>query len=159
MLDIEIGGTNAGQFDVLTVIGTATLSGELRVIDIDPFVPQAGDTFVILTAAAVVGMFGTLTAPDHYEIVYRATEVTLRLAGPSPDLNGDGVIDLKDFLLFQFCYSGPGQPPSASCAKNVNADLDEDGDIDQDDYRLLFAAIKLSECRKIRTWRPSALGL
>ena len=141
MLDIEIGGTDPGQFDVLTVTGTATLSGELRVTDIEPFVPQAGDTFVILTATAVVGTFDTLTAPDHYEVNYSATEVTLQLTGPSPDLSGDGLIDLRDYALFQSCYAGPGQAPSASCAESVNADLDEDGDIDHDDYSLLFVAL------------------
>ena len=83
-----------------------------------------------------------MTVPDHYEVVYSATEVTLQWTNrPSPDLNADGVIDLKDFGLFQPCYSGPGQTPSAICAKSVNADLDVDGDIDHDDYRLLFVAL------------------
>ena len=57
------------------------------------------------------------------------------------DLNRGGVVDLEDYGLFQSCYSGSDQPPSASCARSVNADLDEDGDTDHDDYRLLFAAI------------------
>ena len=87
-------------------------------------------------------MFDTLIVPDHYEVVYSATEVTLLWTNrPSPDLNGDGVIDLRDYGLFQSCYFGSGQAPSVSCAKSVNADLDEAGDVDQDDYSLLFAAI------------------
>lgn len=141
VLELEIGGANVGEYDVLTVTNTATLAGELVVTDINEFVPQAGDTFVILTAATVVGTFDTVTAPDHYEVVYSPTAVTLQLTGPSPDLNGDGLFDLKDYGFFQSCYSGSGQPPSPSCAEGVNADLDEDGDIDHDDFRLLFAAI------------------
>ena len=76
------------------------------------------------------------------EVDYSATEVTLQWTDrPSPDLNGDGLIDLKDYALFQSCYAGSGEGPSALCAKSVNADLDQDGDIDHNDYSLLFAAI------------------
>ena len=141
VLEMEIGGSNSGEYDVLTVTNVATLAGELRVTDIDEFVPQPGDSLVILTASAVVGTFGTQAVPDHYEVVYSATAVTLQRSGPSPDLNGDGVLDLKDYALFQSCYGGADQAPAASCAIKVNADLDADGDVDLDDYNILFVAI------------------
>ncbi len=141
VLELEIGGSNAGEFDLLTVTNTATLAGELRVTDIVPFVPQAEDTFVIVTAAAVVGRFDTETVPDHYEVVYGATDVSLQFNGPSPDLNGDGSINLRDYALFLSCYDGSGQAPAASCATNVNADLDGDGDVDLDDYNLFYLAM------------------
>ncbi len=142
-LDIEIGGTNAGEFDVLTVSGTASLAGELLITDLAGFTPLSGDTLVILTAASVTGTFDTLTIPSHYAVVYNATDVTIQqiMSSPSPDLNGDGLVDLKDYALFLSCYAGAGQAPSAGCAAGVDADLDMDGDVDQDDYEIFYAAI------------------
>ncbi|MHC5108362.1 MAG: hypothetical protein ACYTHJ_00620 [Planctomycetota bacterium] len=78
VLDIEIGGTSPSEFDVLSVTGTATLAGELRVTDIDDFVPAIGDTFVILTAADVSGTFGVENLASHYEVVYGDTTVPFR---------------------------------------------------------------------------------
>ena len=48
-LDIELGGTGAGQFGQLVVNGTATLGGTLDVTLYDGFTPVAGDTFQIVT--------------------------------------------------------------------------------------------------------------
>ncbi len=140
VLEIEIGGANAGEFDVLTVTGSATLAGELRITDLAGFNPQSGDTFVIMTATSISGTFDTENMPNHYTVAYNATDVTIQGFTPSPDLNGDGVVDLKDFALFQTCYSGAGQLPNANCAAGVNADLDMDNDVDFDDYLILFAA-------------------
>ncbi len=140
-LEIEIGGANTGEFDVLTVTGAVTLAGELRITDLAGFTPQAGNTFVIMTAASIAGTFDVENIPNHYIVIYNATNVTIQGVAPSPDLNGDGVVDLKDFALFQSCYNGAGQPPSASCTAGVNADLDMDSDVDLDDYMILFAAI------------------
>ncbi len=52
------------------------------------------------------------------------------------DFNGDGVVDLLDFDLFQQCHTGdhrsPGfVPPDQDC---LNRDLDADGDIDLCDF-------------------------
>ncbi|KKL05455.1 hypothetical protein LCGC14_2605870, partial [marine sediment metagenome] len=53
-LDIQLGGTGAGEADRLDVVGSAGLGGELAVSLIDSFVPEPFDEFTILTA-------GTLT--------------------------------------------------------------------------------------------------
>jgi len=140
-LDIEIGGTTPGAFDVLTVNGTATLAGELHVVNIDAFVPLMGETFVILSAANVVGAFDTEAVPLQYEVVYGPTEVSLRAGAPSPDLNGDGTVDLADYALFQSCYGGADQVPGADCPAGANADLDADGDVDLDDFDLLLSGM------------------
>ena len=63
MLHIELGGTLDGEFDVLTVAGTADLDGELHVIPIDGFLPQVGQQFVILTADALAEAFSAVTGP------------------------------------------------------------------------------------------------
>jgi T5SS/PEP-CTERM-associated repeat protein len=139
-LDIEIGGDQPGEFDVLTVTGTATLAGELRVADIEPFVPAAGGAFVVLAAADVVGTFESATMPAHYEVLYGPTTVTVQSVAPSADLNQDGVVDLVDFGLFQTCFNGSNQPPSPNCMKGVNADLDQEGDVDLNDFVLFYEA-------------------
>jgi T5SS/PEP-CTERM-associated repeat protein len=50
VLVIEVGGTEAGKFDVLHVKGNATLAGTVDLRFIDGFVPQAGDNvdFVVV---------------------------------------------------------------------------------------------------------------
>ncbi len=59
-LDIEIGGPNPGDFDVIDVTGTATLAGTLKVSFINGFVPAAGQQFAVLTASHFAGAFDTI---------------------------------------------------------------------------------------------------
>ncbi len=136
-LDIEI---NGGGNDQLTVTGTATLGGELVITNIDGFEPMLTDEFVILEAANVTGQFDTLTVPPLYEVIYNATNVTLAIRAVTPDLNGDGVVNLLDFQLFQQCFNGPNNNVSPNCDIGINADLDQDGDVDLDDFQLLTNA-------------------
>lgn len=58
-------------------------------------------------------------------------------AGPRPDFNGDGSVDLADFAAFQSCL---GENPSGDCLTVFS--LDNDNDLDLFDYvlfRLRFA--------------------
>jgi hypothetical protein len=86
-LEIELGGAPAsGSFDVLSVSGTATLAGAINVTTIDAYVPAIGDSFEILTAAAVSGVFDdevlpTLPAAMCWDLAYDATSVTLSVLG------------------------------------------------------------------------------
>lgn len=50
------------------------------------------------------------------------------------DLDGGGTINTTDFDLFADCLTGPGQVPSTSPVDCVNADLDNDADVDLDDF-------------------------
>lgn len=52
-LKIELGGTSAGQYDVLTVGGTASLDGVLEASLVNGYMPNNGDTFVILTCSTL----------------------------------------------------------------------------------------------------------
>jgi T5SS/PEP-CTERM-associated repeat protein len=54
-LGIEIGGTAAGQFDVLAVTGDATVGGELLLVFIDGFAPHRGDMFKFLDVDGALG--------------------------------------------------------------------------------------------------------
>jgi len=58
-LDIELGGTGAGQFDVLAVTGTATLAGTLTATSFGGFTPAVGNSFQVLNFASRSGDFTT----------------------------------------------------------------------------------------------------
>ncbi len=49
------------------------------------------------------------------------------------DHEGDGAVTLQDFVYFFGCYTGPGKQytPDDACAVH---DIDQDGDVDDDDY-------------------------
>jgi len=53
------------------------------------------------------------------------------------DFDGDGDVDLTDFVQFQLCFAGSNNPPAPTCPAGVNADLDADGDVDLGDF-LIF---------------------
>jgi hypothetical protein len=81
-LAVEVGGTGAGQFDVLAVTGNASLAGAMDVGFLGGFTPGSSDTFRVLTAGSRNGNFqfvnGTLLAQ------YNPTNVTL--VAPTPGL-------------------------------------------------------------------------
>ncbi len=83
ILEIELGGnTTAGtDFDQLAVSGNAALGGTLNILLVDNFVPQTGQTFTILTAAAVSGTFATVNFPAGFTgtVTYNATTVVITI--------------------------------------------------------------------------------
>jgi cytoskeletal protein CcmA (bactofilin family) len=58
-LDLQLGGTSAGQFGTLAVTGTAKLAGTLLDTPVNGYQPMSGDTFAILTYGARSGDFAT----------------------------------------------------------------------------------------------------
>ena len=72
MLSIELGGTGAGQFDVLNVLGSFHAYGELSVSLIDGFHPNGTESFTILTAYALTGYF-TNAVPAFGDIAASVT--------------------------------------------------------------------------------------
>jgi hypothetical protein len=61
----EIGGTNAGGFDQISVTGAATLGGSLSVRLVNGFTPTVGQTFRIVNAASVSGAFASISEPSQ----------------------------------------------------------------------------------------------
>ncbi len=103
-LDVGLGGTQAGQFDVLAIGGDVTLAGTLGVSRIGGYVPSVADTYEVLTsggAQADNGTFATVTPPmgvtltttyDANDVVLGVTQVSIPEAG-APDGGGvDGSI-------------------------------------------------------------------
>lgn len=62
-LQLGLGGTTAGQWDVLNVGGVATLGGALKVTSYSGFTPAIGSSFLAVTATGgVSGAFGNLAS-------------------------------------------------------------------------------------------------
>lgn len=61
VLACELGGTAGGQFDALSVTGTATLGGTLNIANISGFTPSVGNTFRVVGSANNPGTFTSFT--------------------------------------------------------------------------------------------------
>lgn len=112
-LEIEIGGTQAGQYDRVEVHGITHLGGTLKVSLIDlntgPYTPQLGDTFGFL--AAFGGGDGQFAAFDFPQLdpslawAVSPGDVTYFLsvvaAGLTGDFNHDNVVDALDYVVWR----------------------------------------------------------
>ena len=87
-LNVEIDGTTAGsQFSMLAVSGTATLGGTLNILRTTGFVPAIAQTFQIVTAGGVSGIFATvnglqINGSESFTVTTSATTVVLGVTGP-----------------------------------------------------------------------------
>ncbi|MCA9062432.1 MAG: hypothetical protein KDA96_05220, partial [Planctomycetaceae bacterium] len=95
---LEIGGLTSGSFDQINHSATATLGGTLEIQLINSFVPSIGNSFTLMTAAAVVGSFDSTDLPAlpssrGWQIEITSTQVIARvvLAPPAaPTISGPG---------------------------------------------------------------------
>jgi uncharacterized protein with beta-barrel porin domain len=79
-LQIQIGGTAAGQHDLLSIGGTASLNGTLQLVRLNNFTGAPGDKIIFLTAAGgVSGTFATVNTGTiaNARVVYEPTDVAL----------------------------------------------------------------------------------
>ncbi|HEY5443459.1 MAG TPA: VPDSG-CTERM sorting domain-containing protein, partial [Pyrinomonadaceae bacterium] len=92
-LMIQLAGANAGEFSVLNILGTANLSGQLKPVLLNGFLPTVGESFTFLQYGAVNGtlfMFNRNidNLPEHWEVSYFPTFAVLTVAAgnvPVPD--------------------------------------------------------------------------
>ena len=89
LLDIEIGGVGAGEFDTLAIQDSAALAGNLRVTLQAGFDPDPGNVFTILTASNIQGQFNnaplTIAAGDAiFRVLYGDQSVALVMLVPEP---------------------------------------------------------------------------
>ncbi len=121
ILDIEIGGLAPGtEHDVVDIAGSALVDGELEIALISDFLPEASDSFTILTAATgISGAFANvangqrLTTIDgfgsflaHYGGASTLDPNQLILdafqAVPLPgDYNQNGSVDAADYIIWR----------------------------------------------------------
>ncbi len=129
-LDIELAGTTKGTgYDSLTIAGSAELGGRLSVTFLNGFVPAAGQSFDIVTAAGgVAGTFDaqnlpTLSGGLHLDIAYGANAVTLSVGGIAGDYNLDGIVDAADFIIWRASQNQAGNALAADGDHNNIVDV------------------------------------
>lgn len=117
VLEIEIGGTEFGEYDQLVVDGETTLGGTLQVIDLaDAYTPALGDMFALVASqGGFVGTFSAFDLPSlasglEWEVVTNAMTLSLAVveasAGLAGDYNDDGVVDAADYTVWQDSLGG-----------------------------------------------------
>jgi len=97
-LVIEIGGLS--QHDVLTVSGTADLSGNLLIVPVNGFIPQPGQSFTIVTAGSISQMVTQVVSSGEFTESYAGNQLTLTVttAPNTPDLNQDSIANILDMI-------------------------------------------------------------
>ncbi len=79
---------------------------------------------------------GSINANEYVTILID----DIRVVDDPADFNGDGVVDEDDLALFVDCLNGPNNPPAAACPSGIDADLDDDTDVDLGDFMLFQMA-------------------
>ena len=142
VLEIELGGTQFGQFDRIEVEGIADFGGTLRVDLIDlgggTYQPQLGDSFPFLAAnKGAGGMFDAVELPTlapglAWQLNPGNVTVFLNVVAASPvdptDFNGDGVVDGDDLAVWRDGFGCVGQ------TNNATGDADGNGMVDGADF-------------------------
>jgi hypothetical protein len=126
VFEIELNQNASG---LLTPGGTARLTRSIRILPRAPM-PQNGETFRVITAAAIEETSGEL--PCGYEVTCHADDVDVRIvrASITGDLNRDGVVNVIDLLEVLSAWG--------ACAR-CPADLDGSGSIDGTDLLIVLA--------------------
>jgi hypothetical protein len=111
------------DFDQINAGGDVVVAGTLYVYAIEQYIPPEQQEFVIITGDTVAGEFDTVYASGVYDIAYNPDNVTLTVVTPPKlaDVNGDGVVNVLDFLeLLQNWGPCPGDCPP--CYADINYD-------------------------------------
>lgn len=123
----ELGGTGAGEFDVLEGTGLALLSGNIDVSLVDGFVPQVDDMFEIIKAATNIVNSGiSLVGADdpYYDLIVTNSgsihTVALKVVEVPPgdctlvgDFSCNGAVENADLTLLLNNWAQPAAPVPA----------------------------------------------
>jgi len=133
--EVDLGGTGPNDFDRMNLTGAASLDGTLDLALIGGYVPDFGDTLIILSATGgVTGTIASVQQPLNmpaglkFDVIYSPTLVQLmvvpRLLG---DYNLNGVVDAADYTVWRDTLG-------AMVTAFSGADGDGSGTIGKDDY-------------------------
>jgi hypothetical protein len=106
---IELGGTDAGAFDKISVTGGVALDGALIMSLVNAFVPSIGNSFKVITSTEeLAGSFDLLQLPDgfNWKVNYNADNLELVVGNPG-DFNNDGKVDGADYVKWRNDAGGP----------------------------------------------------
>lgn len=138
VFNVELAGlTPITEHDQLIVSGHATVGGTLLIELANGFVPQVGDSFVILTATTLTANSLTVVGPGSWTVDTSGGAITITLASAAcgvqqlADVNQDCAVDLIDHAIIAGCMGGPAAVNSVPC---ITSDLEKDGDVDLQDF-------------------------
>ncbi len=129
-LRVELAGVAAGQFDKLTINGTAALAGTLDLVLLSGFSPPTGQQFSVLTYGARSGQFNTMTGAAGFTADYQATGLLLTKAGVSYVWDAGAGIDNSWFNALNWAPDGvPVAGDNASLSSNATISLATDATV------------------------------
>ena len=149
---MEIGGLSAGgSHDVVNIIGDAIIDGDLELSLIDDFRPEPSDTFTLLGAHDLIGVFDNINTGQRLETTdgsgsfvvnyglgsaFDQDQIVLSdfewLAGLAGDFNHDGLLDALDIDLLSAAVGGT----------DLSFDLNGNGRVDAADRRFWVEDLK-----------------
>ncbi|MBN8596963.1 MAG: hypothetical protein J0L78_04740 [Planctomycetes bacterium] len=144
-IDIDIAGGDPGQFDAIASNSAVAIGGslDLAITGWDPSDPCI--SIPIISGTVITGEFFAITidSPEPpagrvWRLDYELNKVSLRLTCAA-DLNGDCIVDDRDFTKFIFAYNlldcaDPAMP------QNCPSDLNHDGVVDDADFTIWIVA-------------------
>jgi T5SS/PEP-CTERM-associated repeat protein len=139
-LAFEVAGLQAGEdFAQVDVAGQAALAGNLDVGLATGFLPAAGNSFTLISAAAgLSGSFASTSLPTlppglSWLVSYSSSDVVLSVAAGSAlvgDYNGNGTVEQADLDLVLLNWGGAGSPPPAGWVNDLPEGLIDQGELD-----------------------------
>ena len=158
-LQIEVTGPTPSEVDHLNVAGIATLDGALTLslpdLGSGSYVPQAGDSYSVITAGSISGSFSTISVPTlanglRWGLESSSGSLTFRVLMPG-DFNGDNQIDAIDFTIWRNSQGTTGS--------FLMADGNGNGIVDLADYTQWNNAYSSLLAPSISIPEPSCMAL
>ena len=136
----------AGQADVVTSGGTGFLEATINLVDEFGAMPNVvhvafgayptADGSSLLSALQVplsTNSDGNIDAPEYIAIDTCAVRTDRSVF----DLDQDCAFNLADYEVFIDCFAGPENGSLGTCPPGVDADFDQDGDSDLQDFAIM----------------------
>jgi fibronectin-binding autotransporter adhesin len=80
-LNVDIGGTTGGDYDVITVTGDVTIDGTININPVGGYTPSPGDMVTILTWTGNLTADNGITTPTGWIAIVGSNSIMLEYAG------------------------------------------------------------------------------